>query len=71
MKDTISPLLGQPADEKLADRVKEIVMAHSVSHGIHDLVIHDYGVGRLMISLHVEVDGTGDIFKLHDEIDNI
>ncbi len=71
MKETITPLLGQPADEKLADKVKEIVMAHKVAHGIHDLVIHDYGVGRLMISLHVEVDGAGDIFKLHDEIDNI
>ncbi len=71
MKDTISPLLGQPADEELAKKVKDIVMSYSVSQGIHDLVIHDYGVGRLMISLHVEVDGTADIFKLHDEIDNI
>ena len=71
MKETITPLLGQPADEKLTEKVTEIVMAHPVSHGIHDLVIHDYGVGRLMISLHVEVDGTGDIYKLHDAIDNI
>lgn len=39
--------------------------------GMHDLVIHDYGPGRMMISLHAEVDGSGDIFALHDEIDCI
>ena len=71
MKETITPLLGQPADEKIVDRVREIVMSYEYAHGIHDLVIHDYGVGRLMISLHVEVDGTEDIFRLHDEIDNM
>jgi divalent metal cation (Fe/Co/Zn/Cd) transporter len=37
--------------------------------GIHDLVVHDYGPGRLMISLHAEVPGGGDIYRLHDTID--
>ena len=39
--------------------------------GIHDLIVHDYGPGRVMISLHAEVPAHGDIMALHDEIDNI
>ena len=38
---------------------------------MHDLVVHDYGPGRLMISLHAEVDGRGDIFELHDAVDTV
>ena len=39
--------------------------------GIHDLIVHDYGPGRCMVSLHAEVDAGGDVLVLHDEIDNI
>ena len=39
--------------------------------GIHDLVVHDYGPGRVMISLHAEVPASGDMLHLHDAIDNI
>ena len=42
-----------------------------VVQGIHDLIVHDYGPGRVMISLHAEVPAHGDIMALHDEIDNI
>lgn len=68
-KDTISPLLGQPPEPELIERIKEITLAHKEIVGIHDLVVHDYGPGRLMISLHGEVLGNGDIFELHDVID--
>lgn len=70
-KDTISPLLGQVPDASFVQQIEEIVMAHEEIVGIHDLVVHDYGPGRLMISLHGEVPGDGDIFKLHDAIDRI
>lgn len=70
-KDTISPLLGQPADPELVQNIHDIVMAHDEIIGIHDLVVHDYGPGRLMISLHGEVSGDGNIFSLHDAIDRI
>jgi len=46
-------------------------MRWDVIHGIHDLVVHDYGPGRCMVSLHGEVDGTQDIYVLHDAIDRI
>lgn len=51
--------------------IRDIVMANKAVCGIHDLVVHDYGPGRVMISLHAEVPAHGDILTLHDEIDNV
>lgn len=70
-KDTIGPLLGNPPDEEFVEEIERIVKSHELVSGIHDLVVHDYGPGRVMISLHAEVPGDGDIFTLHDEIDTI
>lgn len=70
-RDTISPLLGQPPTPEFVKEIQEIVKAHKGVRGIHDLVVHDYGPGRLMISLHAEVPANEDIMSLHDEIDNI
>ena len=69
-RDTISPLLGQPPAPEFVQQIQDIVMASPVVRGIHDLVVHDYGPGRVMISLHAEVPAHGDIMALHDEIDN-
>ena len=69
-RDTISPLLGQPPAPEFVQQIQDIVMASPVVWGIHDLVVHDYGPGRVMISLHAEVPAHGDIMALHDEIDN-
>lgn len=71
MKETLSPLLGQAPDPELVKAIEDTVMAHPESKGIHDLIVHDYGPGRLIISLHVEVDGRDNIFDIHDAIDNI
>lgn len=68
-KNTLSPLLGEKADPELAKRVEEIVCAYDEVVGIHDLIIHDYGPGRLHISVHAEVDGTRDVYVLHDAMD--
>ena len=70
-KDTVSPLLGRAPDPELVQSIENIVMSSDAVLGMHDLVVHDYGPGRMMISLHVEVDGRGDIFELHDSIDTI
>ncbi len=70
-KDTLAPLLGEAPDPEFVQRVNDIVMAHPEVVGIHDLVVHDYGPGRKMVTLHTEVDGKGDFFALHDAIDNI
>ena len=70
-KDTLSPLLGQPPTEEFVQQIHDIVMANKSICGIHDLVVHDYGPGRVMISLHAEVPAHGGILALHDEIDNV
>lgn len=70
-KDTIDPLLGQPPEKEFVDRIENIVLSHPDVLGIHDLIVHNYGPGRVMISLHAEVSASGDILQLHDTIDNI
>ena len=70
-KETISPLLGTAPSKELVNEIKEIVMAHEEIVGIHDLIVHDYGPGRMIISLHGEVSGDEDVFVLHDVIDCI
>lgn len=70
-KDTISPLLGQPPQPDFVKNVEAIVMSYEHVQGIHDMVVHDYGPGRVMISLHAEVPADGSLLVLHDMIDNI
>lgn len=70
-KETLDPLLGLPPEQEFVDRIEEIVMMHDLVEGIHDVVVHDYGPGRRMISLHAEVPGNRNIYELHDMIDHI
>jgi cation diffusion facilitator family transporter len=69
-RETVNPLLGQSPEPEFVDRITGIVMKQELICGIHDLVVHDYGPGRIMISLHAEVPADGDILKIHDVIDN-
>ena len=70
-KDTLDPLLGQPPDPKLVKGVQDTVLSHQEIVGLHDLIIHDYGPGRRMLSLHAEVPADCDIMRVHDLIDHI
>ena len=70
-KETLGPLLGQPPEAEFVKQVEKIVMSYEPVFGIHDMVVHDYGPGRLMISLHAEVPAENDILEIHDVIDNI
>lgn len=69
--ETIGPLLGQPPEAEFVDEIEKIVLAGKGILGVHDLIVHDYGPGRCMVSLHAEVPANGDILEIHDEIDNI
>ncbi|MBE5905426.1 MAG: cation transporter [Lachnospiraceae bacterium] len=69
VKETMDPLLGQPPTKEFVDAIYEIVLNRDGILGMHDLVVHDYGPGRVMISLHAEVPGDGDMFEVHDTID--
>jgi len=70
-KETISPLLGTPPDDEFVDKIRQIVLSYDGVIGIHDLIVHDYGPGRVILSLHAEVPASGDILVMHDMIDNI
>ncbi len=70
-KETVSPLLGQPPDEAFVKKIEQLVLEETEIVGVHDLVVHDYGPGRVMISLHAEVPADGDMIHLHDTVDNI
>ena len=70
-RETLSPLLGQAPDPELVREIRDIVMADDTVVGVHDLVVHDYGPSRVMISLHAEVPASGSVMELHDVIDNI
>lgn len=70
-KDTISPLLGQQADDELVDKITELVLSNEKVLGVHDLLVHDYGPGRCYASAHVELSADEDPMACHDIIDDI
>lgn len=68
-KETIDPLLGQAPDPELVMDIEKTVLEYHPIQSIHDMVVHDYGPGRMMISLHAEVPADGDLLTMHDTID--
>lgn len=70
-RDTLSPLLGEAPDEEFVMEIEKMVMEHPDVVGVHDMIVHNYGPGRMMISLHAEVPGNIDVYKLHDSVDLI
>ncbi|MDO4555543.1 MAG: cation diffusion facilitator family transporter [Lachnospiraceae bacterium] len=70
-KDTISPLLGQKPDPEFVQEISKRIMARDELIGFHDMVIHNYGPGRVMVSVHGEVPYHLDIMQAHDVIDDI
>lgn len=70
-RDTLSPLLGEAPDKDYTESIKQTVLAHKDILGVHDLIVHDYGAGRKIISLHAEVSSDGNVLEIHDLIDNI
>lgn len=68
-RDSLSPLLGNSPDPDFVDKIRETVLQNEMIVGIHDLMVHDYGPGKCIISLHAEVPCDADIIKAHDAID--
>lgn len=67
--DTTSPLLGNPPDKSFVADIEKIIMECPETVGIHDLVVHDYGPNKRFVSVHMEVDGSENLFDLHDAVD--
>ena len=68
-RDTLDPLLGTPPDPAMVADIEKLVLSHPQILGLHDLVIHDYGPGRRMMSVHAEVPAGGSLVELHGVID--
>lgn len=71
IRETSSPLLGEAPDEELVKSIVEKVESYDGVLGIHDLVVHNYGPGKIFASIHIEVDAKGDLLESHDMIDVI
>lgn len=69
--ETVSPLLGSRPSPEFIARIRELATSDERILGLHDIVVHDYGPGRVMVSLHCEVSGSEDIMSLHELIDGI
>lgn len=71
-KETIGPILGQAPDPEFIEQLEEMTVAFDdYILGVHDIMVHDYGPGRKIVSLHAEVPSDGDINAIHDVIDNL
>ncbi len=70
-RETIGMLLGSPPDKELVDAILETVSSGEGIVGVHDLIVHDYGPGRIMASVHAEVPDNTDIVRVHEVIDGI
>ena len=70
-KETMDPLLGRPMDPELAKEIDALALEHPYILGIHDIIYHDYGPGRAMMSFHAEVPANADLLDVHDMIDHI
>lgn len=71
VKETISPLLGEAPDEELVSDIRHLALAPEGVLGVHDLVVHNYGPGKVFASIHIEVDADADLMESHDMIDDI
>ncbi|HAF60123.1 MAG: cation diffusion facilitator family transporter [Bacillota bacterium] len=69
--ETSSPLLGNPPDPELVNAIRERILAYEGVLGIHDLIVHNYGPGRIFATVHVEVSAHGDLIASHDMVDDI
>lgn len=70
-KESLTPLLGTKPKKELVEEIENTVMNYDGIVGVHDLMVHDYGVGRMVISLHAEISSKTDIMLAHELIDLI
>lgn len=68
-RDTVAPLLGEAADPEIAKNIEKLVMESEYIVGMHDLIVHNYGAGRWLASLHAEVPSDSDFVAVHEVID--
>ena len=68
-KETLSPLLGQPPSKEFVKELERLILEDEHIIGVHDLIVHNYGPGRVFVSVHAEVPADMDILVAHDCVD--
>jgi cation diffusion facilitator family transporter len=68
-KDTLNPLLGEAPEEEFVSEIIERTMAYEGIIGVHDIIVHNYGPNRVVVSLHAEIPGNMDVIAAHEVID--
>lgn len=71
VKDTLDPLLGRAPEEELVNKIQDKILSYDGVLGTHDLLVHDYGPGRIFASVHIEMAAEDEVLRSHDIIDNI
>lgn len=71
IRETISPLLGEAPDTELVQDIQTLVLDNPGVLGVHDLIVHNYGPGKIFASIHIEVDSEGNLLEIHELIDDI
>lgn len=71
LNESKNAILGEAPSEEIVKQITDVVEKYEGALGIHDMVVHNYGPGRIIASLHIEVDGSVDVFETHDMIDTI
>ena len=70
-KDTLNTLIGEPVSPEVYEKIKKFVEGYDGIEGVHDLIVHNYGPGRSMASIHAEVPNDQEIEKSHETIDRV
>lgn len=70
-KDTLEPLIGGPIDPEVYRKITDFVNGYEGIVGSHDLIVHNYGPGRSMASIHAEVPSDVEIEISHEVVDRI
>lgn len=71
IKEVLEPIIGIIPTEERINQITSKLLSYDYVLGIHDLVLHNYGVNNDFITVHVEIDSSMDILKAHDLMDNI
>ncbi len=69
IKDTLDPLLGAAPEKELVESIQEMLLEYEYINGVHDLLVHNYGPGRIIASIHAEIPSNIPIVKIHEIID--
>lgn len=71
VKDTVSPLLGQPPSREIYEKIEKKMLQYDNVLGVHDLMVHSYGPGSYFASAHIEMDARINVLVCHDIMDTI